>query len=340
MADRRVVIVYPNPAKVGTPYFDGITEPTDDYEFVPWSPRRAFRGRYDLVHIHWPESVWGKESLVAGLVRGTILLALLTGARLRHKPVVYTLHNLEPHEIPHPTLDRIMQAAFERTVSRVQVLSDHGALEVETRLGGKVPSDLVRIGVEPSNHIRNPGLQAGPVGRILHFGFIREYKDVPLLIETFRSVQTNEAWRLSVVGNVATSALRESIEGAARGADNVSLRLEFIAESDIPGIHAGACLVVLPYRRIENSSSILTALEYSVPVLAPRLGALPELQEIVGDRWVRLYDGEFDAGVLLDAMMWARRTKRVAPPELEQFDWRLVRGQRDQSYDRALVSIR
>src|SRR5690606_10250440 len=64
---------------------------------------------------------------------------------------------------------------------------------------------------------------------------------------------------------------------------------DFFAASDV---------VVLPFRNILNSGSLILALSFNRPVVAPAIGSLTELQEMTGPQWVRLYEGEFDQSVL------------------------------------------
>jgi beta-1,4-mannosyltransferase len=89
-----------------------------------------------------------------------------------------------------------------------------------------------------------------------------------------------------------------------------------------------ADLVVLPYTEILNSGSALLALSFDRPILVPAIGAIPELYELAGGDWVRLYEGELTPELLSDAMRWA---KQRSPDEFEHapldaLDWnRLAR---------------
>jgi len=82
--------------------------------------------------------------------------------------------------------------------------------------------------------------------------------------------------------------------------------------------------IVLPYKQILNSGSALLALSRNRPVLAPRMGSFPELQEKVGTEWVYLYDGDFNQQVLVDFMKWMRETKRAEIAPLDAYEWSRV----------------
>jgi hypothetical protein len=81
--------------------------------------------------------------------------------------------------------------------------------------------------------------------------------------------------------------------------------------------------VVLPYRKILNSGAALHALARNKPVLAPRTGSLPELQQEVGEEWVRLFDGEI-AREHIEAFLAALPLLTAPRPDLSAFEWTKV----------------
>jgi beta-1,4-mannosyltransferase len=78
--------------------------------------------------------------------------------------------------------------------------------------------------------------------------------------------------------------------------------------------------VVLPFRDITNSCTALLALSFDRPVLVPALGAMAELQALVGDEWVRTYDDELTPDLLARALDWAVR-RPPGVPRLDALDW-------------------
>ena len=101
----------------------------------------------------------------------------------------------------------------------------------------------------------------------------------------------------------------------------VRLDLRFLPDDELPTLLAAADLVVLPYRRIQNSGSAILALSANRPVLVPDLGAMRELQADVGGEWVRLYDGELAAEDLLASLDWACAPIREDALDVSSYDW-------------------
>jgi len=50
-----------------------------------------------------------------------------------------------------------------------------------------------------------------------------------------------------------------------------------IAESEVPELFRSATAVVLPYREIDQSGVLMTAIAFGKPVLATRVGGVPEV---------------------------------------------------------------
>jgi glycosyltransferase involved in cell wall biosynthesis len=59
--------------------------------------------------------------------------------------------------------------------------------------------------------------------------------------------------------------------------ENVRWDLRFVPETEVPEIFESATVVVLPYRRADQSSVLMTALAFDKPVVATRVGGLAEV---------------------------------------------------------------
>ena len=67
---------------------------------------------------------------------------------------------------------------------------------------------------------------------------------------------------------------------------------------------AASSLSCAPFRAILNSASVILALSFSCPVIAPRLGSLQDIEAQVGKEWITLYDGELNLPTMLKAVLW------------------------------------
>ena len=142
---------------------------------------------------------------------------------------------------------------------RIHVIP-HGAFDYLTRLPDERPLPPELEGAE------------GPV--ILSFGLIRPYKGVDVLLRAFAEVPGAELWVVGRPLGVDTAQL-ESLAAAVPG--RVRLVMRFVAEAEVPAIFRRADIVALPYRDVEQSGVLYTALAFGKPIVASAVGGFPEV---------------------------------------------------------------
>jgi beta-1,4-mannosyltransferase len=279
--------------------------------------------RTDLIILHWPDDLFvargwrGQVKSIAKLA-GLMTAKLLWGAKL-----VWVAHNAVPHD--SGTQTSICRSWFLRSLDGVVFISQHSRSVVEEMYPSirEVPSLSVVHG-----HYRTtaatretPYVRSGEDIRLVQFGRIRPYKNIETLVDTVSSLQSG--FHLLVAGMTCDLSLCAAIEERSQKTSNVKvdIRSSPIADAELEAIVDSADAVVLPYRNILNSGSALFSLSRNRPVLAPNIGALPELRDTVGDEWVYLYDGDFCKETLLNFREWLLHTRRAPSAPLEAYDW-------------------
>ena len=310
---------------------DGITLP------------RALTGTYDLWHVHWPDDFLSYPSAAKAWIYVAAELLLFWAARLRGARLVWTVHDLGPHESRHPRLEALFWRAFIPMVDGIVSLSEAAREAAQRQFPTlrDVPSAVV-----PHGHYRMAYPDAVPSvearaeldlpeqARVATFiGRIRPYKNVPRLVDTFRQWDDADA-RLIVTGNPTSEALRERILHRADGDSRIRTDLRFIEEREMPVVLGAADLVVLPYDDIMHSGTALLALSFDRPVLVPDHGAMSELQAQIGPDWVRTYEGELTPDVLTKALTWAETPERPDRAPLGNLEWERLARQTAELYHR------
>ncbi|HEY2637689.1 MAG TPA: glycosyltransferase family 4 protein [Solirubrobacteraceae bacterium] len=189
-------------------------------------------------------------------------------------PRVLTAHDVLPRE-PRPGALRAQKRLYERMdavvvhsgagrdrlvggldldPARVHVIP-HGALEALTRPAQELPlpPDLARV--------------EGPVA--LFFGLIRPYKGLDVLLEAWRGVEGAELW---IAGRP-----RMDMDRLPALPSNVRLRTGWTPDAALPALFRRADLVVLPYREIDQSGVLFTALAFGRPLLLSAVGGFGEI---------------------------------------------------------------
>ncbi|QAY63978.1 glycosyltransferase [Xylanimonas allomyrinae] len=295
------------------------------------SVRRLLTRHVDIVHLHWPDLTFlSSHRPLAVLLRLVAFFGALRVARLRGTRLVWTAHNLASHEPRStPALRALYRRLLVANIDGILTLTADGAQAVRS-----LDPDLASVPtfVTPHGHYRDDydltvsrdvareRLGVDPrVRLVVSVGQIRPYKNVPRLLEVFTQVPDVDA-RLAVVGKPAGGVDAAALRALADADPRITAELEFLPDDRLALWLRAADLVVLPYRRIQNSGSALLALSADRPVLVPAIGALTELADAVGPAWVRCYGGELDAATLGDALRWAAgpREQRC---DLDAFAW-------------------
>jgi glycosyltransferase involved in cell wall biosynthesis len=157
----------------------------------------------------------------------------------------------------------------------IVVHSEHGA----RRLTGELAIDPALVHVIPHGvfeHLASaPGPEHAPPVRaekpvVLCFGLMRPYKGIDLLLEAWAEIDDAELW-IAGMPRMDISAL------AAAAAPNVRFVPRFISDGELPAYFRAADLVVLPYREIDQSGVLFTALAFGKPLLLSDVGGFPEI---------------------------------------------------------------
>jgi beta-1,4-mannosyltransferase len=301
-----------------------------------FTPTRALRGGYDILHVHWPEKplmVSGRLAKVAGAIAGR---AVLDAARLHGASVVWTTHNARPHEGGDTRLERWYWSGVLRRVSAVihPSAASQAAIEARYPALAAVPAQVVPMGhfrgAYP-DHVSREEARAGfgitgEAAVLTFIGLLRPYKNVPHLIGTVRALPPERKAVLLVGGEPLNPTLAAEVERATGGDPRVRLTLRHVPVDDVQRFLRAADLVVLPFTDITNSGSALLALSFDRPVLVPGRGAMGELQALVGADWLRTYDGELTAALLDQALAWAR-ARPAGSPDLSALNWGAIAEQ-------------
>ncbi len=349
MSGERLVVLHSlRRPRAATGYVDLVLEAAPVSAVLRWfSWRRALVGRYDVLHVHWPELLV-RDSARPWLqaVKRRLLALLLLRVRLTRTPLVWTAHNLAPHE-DGPAAE---QRSLEHLTRQVDVIVRLDTAE-EDVMAGLATADDVETFTIPHGHYRElyapHGARASEPGRLLHFGIIRAYKGVPALIEAFTDLagpaRTAGAAapdvHLSVVGHPHPGQ-GEVVERAAAADPRITATLAYVDDDVLVDEIRRAQLVVLPYLGgMHNSGALLAALSLDRPVLVPRSPTNSALADEVGPGWVLQYDGDISAAVLAQALSASARPPEQRP-HLDARGAPAQRARYREAYDRALVIAR
>ncbi|WP_221559219.1 glycosyltransferase [Qipengyuania qiaonensis] len=290
---------------------------------VAYKPWLADIAQQDIVLYHWPHRLFEGEGF---LHRLKTLTRLLMARWRRNTRIVWVAHNVTQHEgNADPSL---MERLLVRNLDGIVYLSETSRNLVHSTYstaGGIV--ELVTVHgayeSEPPQPFLPPGARE-PV-RLLNFGLVRPYKNLDDLVRAAGQLDAATA-EVTICGRRHDREYARTLDRAAAGLDSVRMALsdDIVPDKDLDRAIDASHGVVLPYRDILHSGAAIHALSRGRPVLVPAIGAMPELAELMGDRWVQLYADELTVDVLDGFARHARTIPASAVPDLEQLSWQRV----------------
>jgi len=342
-----VVAMAPMPSPKGNPFVRQMAEQLrhQGCEVTPFSLAAARRA--DVLHLHWPDHFVNRASAWSG-VRGAakVVLCCLV-ARARSRAVVWTVHNLKPHDARHPWLERVFWPVFTALLTGSICLTSAGrslALARFPRLRRK-PCEVIAHGSYAGVYPPHPGdrlaARAGlglpaDSSPLLFFGQIRPYKNVPGLLRAFAAVDDDTA-RLVVAGECPDAAHAQALHEEA-GRDGRVIMTGRVADEDVQRAFAASVGVVLPYLDVFNSGSLFLALSLGRPSLVPRTSVFAEIRQQVGAEWLTFFDPPLDPTSLAAFTSQARElTDAGTRPDLSAYDWEVLGEQIVRFYRSLLV---
>jgi beta-1,4-mannosyltransferase len=244
-----------------------------------------------FVHFHWPEGLYrygrGPVLLRPTLSRVKLVLfaARLTGARILGYRLVWTVHQVYPHESSDHVLDRRGARLLGRAC---HVLTAHDAwTAAQARAELAIPAEKIvivphgsYIGVYPEGRPRDEvrselGLPQDSFV-FLCFGELRAHKEIDLLLAAFSSASLPNA-RLVVAGNAKIASIGEAVRAASTKDPRIVSLLEFVPEERVSELFHASDVAVLPRGEPGTSGSLFLALSMGLPVVAADVPTSREL---------------------------------------------------------------
>jgi beta-1,4-mannosyltransferase len=257
----------------------------------------AQRGRAKYLHLNWPSFHYQSRSAIASLAKFSRFVALLVLARLCGLRILWTAHNLYPHDDNVvPGLDWLGRRIVVLLSHRVFA---HGKFAAET-VAREFHGVARKLTVIPHGHWMDyyantisrgaARSQLGiPISQtvFLLIGLCKQYKNLELLISTFQGASLDNS-ALWIVGRFPDSEYFARVTAQqARLANGIHIEPRFIPDDDLQLYLKSCSVVVLPYADILTSGSAMLAIGFGRPVVAPDIG---HLRDVINSNCGVLYD--------------------------------------------------
>ncbi len=268
----------------------------DKYEELAEALRSSRWGQ--IFHIHSTELIVQKAVDAAEAnSRVDELIRLFAVAKANGSKLVWSVHNVLPHESRFYEIEIRLLDAIASSADRIHVLADSTIEQTK----GHFSLDAQKVAVVqhssfwgvydqtmPANEARESfGLAEGD-NSVLFLGQMRAYKGLHLLIAAIKELNIEGANLKLLLAGSAKPKHRREIQKMIGADPNIQAKFSFIENSELQRWFKAADVAVLPFQQILNSGSLYLAASFAVPVIAPALGNLPSL--FGSEPWATLYD--------------------------------------------------
>lgn len=254
--------------------------------FPLWRALKQSEIPFEVLHLHWINPYLKGKTFWVRLVYSIKFLIDVWLVKIAGIRIIWTVHNLIAHEALFPKLELWVQRQLVQQIDNV-IVHHKTAHNTVVQLYG-VASEKVKV--IPHGHYRTvygPAIDKSSARQqlglslqkkvYLNFGMLRPYKGIETLLEVWREGQLFlRQTTLLIAGKPKDTAYEQIIREMVTNIDTVILHLKYIEDRDIPLYFSAADVVVLPFNNLLTSGSLLLAMSYGKPIIAPRLSGIPE----------------------------------------------------------------
>ncbi len=243
-----------------------------DMDFVSiWKNRR----KADVIHIHWQPASEG--SGIRGYVRSVRLFFQFLFCRLAGIKIIWTAHNLFPHDTKDYSLQYFQRLWLVRVCNLIFVHFE-GAKALISQKFWVSPRKMITVHhglydqVYPNTVTKE---QARTFCRIdndkkvfLYFGLIKPYKNLEAVVAAFKKLQDPNAVLL-LAGNVTNPEYKQAII-ALMNDNRIQYEFSYIDDKNVQYYFNACDCVILPYQKIFTSGAALLAMTFHKPIIMKR----------------------------------------------------------------------
>lgn len=219
----------------------------------------------DIVHIHWIHNYYQNKKGGISFIKYTLMMLTLSYWRKKGVKVGWTVHNLLPHSYDSREKEIHIRSKVIEKMDFLVMHSEEVKNDFVKMYGSKF---MDKINVIPHPHYRNyyrekientsNFISDDENLTLLFFGSVKKYKGVVELIQAVKK-STNVTIQLRILGKCEDADLEKKIKDEIENVNNIYFKNIFLEDEDlIPEIQK-ADFIVLPYKEITTSGSVVLA---------------------------------------------------------------------------------
>ena len=239
-------------------------------------------GLIDALHFHWPSHDYRGPDATTTEAQMRRTVERLELARELGYRIVWTAHNLYPHDRTYADIDRRFRLELCQVAHSILAHCELAADAVRREFAPAARIFVVPHGnfigvLEPSVSREDVRAAAGIGPDDFVYGFIGNllpYKGLEELIGAFREVDSGDSWLMISGGSKPDYAA--SLRALTAGHPRIDLRpFDYAPGVEFVRVLQASEVIVLPFRASTTSGSLVQALSWPCPAIVPAMGCLP-----------------------------------------------------------------
>ncbi len=272
----------------------------------------AESGPETVLHLHWTAPVaQDEEDEDAARRRVDAFTSALASAQRRGVRVVWTVHNVLPHELRHRDLELALCRHLAATVDLVHVMlpgtadvvAEEYSLPADRTVQVPHPSYQGLYAPREADRAEHRAALGVPEDRrsVLFFGQMRPYKGIDTLLGALgQLVVRGEELPTVLLAGSTPDGVEEHVTSLLPEGVRAVRAHRFISDAEVERWFGAADVAVFPYRSILNSGSVHLAATMGVPAVIP--GATHLVQHFADEPWLRYLDPQDPVTSLADVL--------------------------------------
>lgn len=287
---------------------------------------------YSIFHLHWLYDFSSSSNILfvklfARYFYAYYLITTILFVKLLNYKLVWTVHNIVPHEKQFFSDTFITKCMANMSdiciVHTLKAKADLERLDINSKRIIVIPHgsyiDRYNNEISRTDARKKLGLREEDF-IFLFFGQIRNYKGIPDLLKSFKQIaKDNKQVKLIIAGACSNPSILTILNRYKNEfSSQISLYLFNIPDDDVQTYMNSADIVVLPFKKVTTSGSLILAMSFGKPVVYPKV-LFNEIPDSVGYGY---YNND-----LHQAMIEAKNDKEMskkgssAREHIESFNW-------------------
>lgn len=286
------------------------------------------RRQIRIIHLHWLSVFYSGRLFYLRIIKFFLIILF---ARFSGYKIVWTAHNLLPHQSINPFIDIVARYLMILFANAIIVHCEDAKLLLSKCFHRKRRVYVIPhgnyIGIYENSTTQKKARNFLKIDDrkfvYLCFGKLLTYKRVDYLIETFLRMDDKNS--ILLIAGQCTDIEKIRLTRICGNSNQIRMDFGFIPEDKTQFYFNAANVLVIPFSEVLTSGSIILGLSFGLPIIAPNQGCLTEM---IDSRKGILYSNNDPHG-LLYAMQSIKKNdlkkmEQASYSYAETLDWRKI----------------